>query len=332
MALTPDQIALIHRTMMASATADELATFIERCDRTQLDPFARQIYPQDRWSKKENRNTWQTQVSIDGFRLVAERSGHYAGQAGPFWCGTDGTWRDVWLSEVPPSAAKVAVLRHDFIEPLVAVATWPQYVQTTQDGKPTMMWRRMPALMLAKCAEALALRRAFPQELSGLYTADEMAQATVADADTPPPAATSPEPDPPAAKKAAPKSAPIPRGATPLAADDPGVLYTTREQLVTDITHSLVTSLKGTLRAYLKLDHDATQEEAEAPVGMIVNGILTETYPAGAKSFPAEILGDIGRETIARIKVRVTEMQESKALRASAAEEKRRGFGEGIEP
>lgn len=168
---TQKQIELIKRTVAKGATDDELALFLVTANRCGLDPFTKQVH-----FIKYGNNAGTIVTGIDGYRVVAQRSGEYRGQTPPQWCGPDGVWKDVWLANTPPSAARAGVWRQGFQEPIYAIARWTAYCPMP-NGRPNPMWAKMGAEQLAKCAEALALRKAFPNDLSGLYTVEEMAQA-----------------------------------------------------------------------------------------------------------------------------------------------------------
>lgn len=177
LSFSQEQIDLIKSQIAPKATNDELKLFIHQAKRTGLDPLARQIYAIHRKVKQGNEyvDKMTIQTSIDGFRVIAERSGDYAGQDEPFF-------EDVLADDgkVKDKKCKVTVYRFrgDTRYPAaVGVAYWSEYVQTDREGRPSGMWAKMPRTMLAKVAEALALRKAYPQDLSGLYTNDEMNQA-----------------------------------------------------------------------------------------------------------------------------------------------------------
>ena len=191
---SPEQGALVEAAGLVATDAQSgaktlaprpvVAAFLQHSARTGLDPIARQIYCIAR--KQRGEYKWQIQISIDGARLVAERTGEYEGQTTPEFTGDGKNWTQVWLDSEPPKAARVGVYRRGFREPLYAVALWGAYAvyqDVWENGRKTdgqnlsAMWAKMGPLMLAKCAEMLALRKAFPQDLSGLYSTEEMDQA-----------------------------------------------------------------------------------------------------------------------------------------------------------
>lgn len=151
---------------------DDLLLFLYVAKRTGLDPLTKQIFAIYRWNSRQGREVMTIQSSIDGMRLVAQRTGEYAGQDDVQYLPID---------EATKYPTKASVTVYKIIDgqkvAFTASARWSEYVQTDAKGMPTLMWDKMPYLMLGKCAEALALRKAFPNELSGIYTDEEMAQS-----------------------------------------------------------------------------------------------------------------------------------------------------------
>ncbi|MHB1952209.1 MAG: phage recombination protein Bet [Sulfobacillus sp.] len=139
---------------------DEMAVFLHLAEQTGLDPLTNQIY----LLPKHGRMV--PLCGIDGYRQTAVRTHEYAGKDEVVFVGGDEAVGK------PPIKATITVYRlvGGLRCPFTASARWHEY------NAPTEVWRKMPFLMLAKCAEALAIRSAFPQELSGVYTEDEMAQ------------------------------------------------------------------------------------------------------------------------------------------------------------
>lgn len=167
---------LLKRTICKGSDDNELELFIHACKRTGLDPFMKQIYAVKRWSSSEKREVMTMQTSIDGFRVIAERTGRYApGKETSYVYDNSGKNEPLLVS----ATAFVKKLTNDGTwHEVAATAFFEEYAQRNKEGKLTQFWERMPHVMLAKCAESLALRKAFPAELSGIYTFDEMAQAS----------------------------------------------------------------------------------------------------------------------------------------------------------
>jgi phage recombination protein Bet len=161
-----EKVELIKQTVAKGASDLELELFLYVCKQTGLDPLTKQIYAIKRWSQNDQKDVMSFQTGIDGLRLIADRTQKYAGSSDAIFEEKDGK----------PIMAQVTVLKIIGGEKcaFTASARYEEYVQKNRQMQPTSMWAKMPYLMLSKCAESLALRKAFPMELSVLYTNEEM--------------------------------------------------------------------------------------------------------------------------------------------------------------
>ena len=166
-----DQRRLIKDTCANGATDSEFAALVALAEERGLNPLHGECYFVKRYDKSRAREVWAIQASIDSFRIKAEETGLYAGQDEPEYEYNDPERKSLRL-------ARVRVYRKDWGDrPAVGVAHYAEYVQTTKDGQPTQFWRTKAHVMLSKCAESIALRKAFPTRLAKVYTAEEMDQA-----------------------------------------------------------------------------------------------------------------------------------------------------------
>lgn len=162
---TSEKKELLRKTLCKSLTSNnEMELFLHTCTRLGLDPFLKQIYAVKRG------DTMTIQTGIDGYRLIAERSGRYMpGKEPSFAYDKEGRLFSAtsYVKKLGPD--------NQWHE-IACTAIYTEYAPIYQ-GKVSGMWKDKGHLMLAKCAESAALRRAFPAEMSGVYTDDEMEQA-----------------------------------------------------------------------------------------------------------------------------------------------------------
>lgn len=168
--IEPEKLELLRDQIAPGAPDSVLELYFERCRLTGADPFARMFYAQRRNVKEGNewKTRWTIETTIDGLRSIAESTGEYDGQSEPtFGYDEHGRLR----------SCAITVYRRGMSRGVTAVAFFSEFAQVNRDGSLGPLWEKMPHNQLAKCCEALALRKAFPRQLSGLYTGDEMAQS-----------------------------------------------------------------------------------------------------------------------------------------------------------
>ena len=160
--VSEDQKRLVKSVVFPGCTDDELKLYLFECDRRGVHPLDRLVFPIKR-KEKDGGFRITFQCSVDYLRAEAADTGEYDGQDEPTFGAVDGNGY--------PESATVAVYKTGISRPTTGTARWKEYYPGEALG---FMWRKMPYHMLAKCAEVLALRKAFPKRLAGLYVPEEM--------------------------------------------------------------------------------------------------------------------------------------------------------------
>lgn len=210
---SPEQMALIRRTVAADTTPDEFNMFIEVARRAGLDPFRKQLYCLVYSKDNAEKRKVSFITGIDGFRAVAARNGDYRPDDSEPEFTTDQSLEGPSNPRGLVKAVVKAFKRHgNEWHPVVGVAYWSEFAPMKEDAEggydwvdtgekwpdsgkpkkrkvargeitqvPSGKWKDMPFVMLAKCAEAQALRKGWPEDLSGIYSPEEMDQAQMLD-------------------------------------------------------------------------------------------------------------------------------------------------------
>jgi phage recombination protein Bet len=168
---------VLRNSLYPGAQDDSIKMVIAYCKASGLDPMQKPVHIVPMWDSKAESMRDVIMPGIGSYRTQAARSGEYAGVSEPEF-GPDVTEAVGGVSMTYPSWCRVVVKRllpNGLIAEFAATERWKEnYATAGKDSKaPNAMWKRRPYAQLAKCAEAQALRKAFP-EFGAQPTADEM--------------------------------------------------------------------------------------------------------------------------------------------------------------
>lgn len=162
-------IETVRSCVFKGSTDNEMKLYFFKCQEVGVHPLSQLIVPVAYTDKYGERKV-SFISTIDHFRAMSEDAGDYDGMDEIEFKGEKNCEYDSEQYTVPEEAI-CRVYRKEFTRPFVGKARWEEFYPGDKKGH---MWRKMPTIMLGKCAEAQARRLAWPKKLNKLYTAEEM--------------------------------------------------------------------------------------------------------------------------------------------------------------